>query len=370
MRVPSLTPGLIFTVYVFSRRSRPEPWQRAHGCSITVPLPRQRGHGCESANRPWLSDFTPRPLHSGQMTGAVPGCAPVPPHSRQATVSSTGTFASAPRSESSNERCTSASTSLPRTGCRRVAAPPARPPKIPPSRSLTSKPPKSKLPKSTFGPPAPGRPFCDPKRSYCFRFSASERTSYAVCTSLKRSSASLSPAFLSTPRLSYRVLAIAPVLRTCDDDARGAHDAVAEPVALLDDVDDRALLGVRRLREQRLVDVRIERARRLDLAQAVSLEQSGECAVHQPDAVLECGLLMLRRRDERTLEIVEDRQQLLHEPLVRERDELLPLARRALAEVVEVGGRPLPAVDRLVAFGLQSSEVILAALLDLRLFLK
>ena len=65
---------------------------------------------------------------------------------------------------------------------------------------------------------------------------------------------------------------------------------------------------------------------------------------------------MLADRDERTLEVVEDRQQLLHEPLVRERDVLLPLARGALAEVVEVGGRPLPAVDRLVALGQQSSD--------------
>ena len=120
MRVPSLTPGLIFTVYVLMRRSRPVPWHFGHGCSMTVPLPRQRGHGCDSAKSPWLSVFTPRPLHSGQMTGAVPGRAPVPAHSRQAAIISTGTFASAPRSESSNERCTSASTSRPRIGWRAV----------------------------------------------------------------------------------------------------------------------------------------------------------------------------------------------------------------------------------------------------------
>ncbi len=88
--MPSFTPGLIFTVYVLMRRSRPEPWQCGHGFSITVPLPRQRGHGCESAKSPCDSAFTPRPLHSGQMTGAVPGCAPVPPQSRQAVVISTG----------------------------------------------------------------------------------------------------------------------------------------------------------------------------------------------------------------------------------------------------------------------------------------
>src|SRR5207302_9170844 len=101
--VPSLTPGLIFTVYVLMRRSRPLPWHLGHGCSITVPLPRQRGQGCDSAKSPWLSERTPRPLHSGQITGAVPGRAPVPPHSRQETVNSTGTFTSEPWSASSNE---------------------------------------------------------------------------------------------------------------------------------------------------------------------------------------------------------------------------------------------------------------------------
>src|SRR6185436_13585856 len=50
--VPSFTPGLIFTVNVRRRRSRPEPWHFEQGCSITVPLPRQRGHGCERAKRP------------------------------------------------------------------------------------------------------------------------------------------------------------------------------------------------------------------------------------------------------------------------------------------------------------------------------
>src|SRR5438445_10278057 len=90
MRVPSLTPALIFTVYVLMRRSRPVPWHFGHGCSMTVPLPRQRGHGCDSANRPWLSVFTPRPLHSGQMTGAVTGRAQGPPHSRQAVILLTG----------------------------------------------------------------------------------------------------------------------------------------------------------------------------------------------------------------------------------------------------------------------------------------
>src|SRR3954453_34748 len=166
--VPSLTPGLILTVNVRRRRSRPEPWHFEHGFSITVPLPRQRGHGCESANRPCDSETTPRPLHSGPMRGAVPGSAPAPPHWEQATVSSTGTFASAPRRESSNERRTSVSTSAPRAGCGRARRPPPprtfpkMPPRMPPRSPL-----QSKSPKSTLTPPGPGapRPLAEPKRS-------------------------------------------------------------------------------------------------------------------------------------------------------------------------------------------------------------
>src|ERR1700682_1109732 len=83
----------------------------------------------------------------------------------------------------------------------------------------------------------------------------------------------------------------------------------------------------------------------------------------QSNAVSERGPRMLGRPDECTFEVVEDRQQLLHEPLVCERDVLLPLTHRALAEVVEVGGRPLPAVGRLVALGDQSGDGIVAALI-------
>ena len=59
IRVPPFTPGGIFTVSRFVRRSRPLPLHVGHGSSITVPLPRQRGHGVERANSPWLSALTP-----------------------------------------------------------------------------------------------------------------------------------------------------------------------------------------------------------------------------------------------------------------------------------------------------------------------
>src|SRR5262249_29927181 len=159
MRVPSFTPAGILTVYVLVRTSRPVPWQLWHGFSMTVPLPRQRGHGSDRANSPWLSETTPRPLHTGQMTGDVPGSAPVPPQTRQAVATSTGIFTSRPRSESSNDTLTGASRSAPRSGCARRAPPrPARPPKSPPNRSprsprsLIVKLPPPKLPGSKPGP--------------------------------------------------------------------------------------------------------------------------------------------------------------------------------------------------------------------------
>ena len=52
--------------------------------------------------------------------------------------------------------------------------------------------------------------------------------------------------------------------RRGDDDPGGPHDALAELVALLHDVDHRALLGLGRLGEQRLVHVRVELPVRLD----------------------------------------------------------------------------------------------------------
>ena len=82
--------------------------------------------------------------------------------------------------------------------------------------------PRSKSPKSTLV--GPGRPFVEPNVSYSLRFSGSESTSYAPCTSLNFRSASSSPglrsgwysraslryaffsssadAFLGTPRVS------------------------------------------------------------------------------------------------------------------------------------------------------------------------
>src|SRR4051794_3485973 len=133
---------------------------------------------------------------------------------------------------------------------------------------------QSKSPKSTLPPPGPGwpRPLVEPNRSYAFRFSGSERTSYAVCTCLKRSSAPLSPWFVSgwnwraslryaflissdeapffTPSVSWSDSGIARGFllrrRRGDHDPGGPDDTLAELVALLDDVEHGTLFRLGR----------------------------------------------------------------------------------------------------------------------------
>ena len=77
---------------------------------------------------------------------------------------------------------------------------------------------------------------------------------------------------------------------------------------------------------------------------------------------------MLLRRVERPLEVVEHRQELLHEPLVGARDQALLVARGPLAVVVELGGDALQVVEVLVALSLEEREALLElgdGLLDL-----
>jgi hypothetical protein len=63
-------------------------------------------------------------------------------------------------------------------------------------------------------------------------------------------------------------------------------------------------------------------------------------------------------RLERALEVVEDRQELLDEPLVRVRDQPLLVADRALAVVLEVRLGALEQVEVLVALRLRLGELL------------
>ena len=80
----------------------------------------------------------------------------------------------------------------------------------------------------------------------------------------------------------------------------------------------------------------------------------------ETNAVLELGLLVLRRSLERTPEVIEDRDQLLDEALVRTLGQRRVLARVALAEVVELRCETLEPVEQLVALGLESGDLVAA----------
>ena len=66
------------------------------------------------------------------------------------------------------------------------------------------------------------------------------------------------------------------------------------------------------------------------------------------DAFLELRLLVPLGGLQRALQVVEDRQQLFHDPLACPRDQALLIARGPLAVVVEVGLQALEGVDQLL----------------------
>jgi hypothetical protein len=78
MRLPSRTPAGTLTRNLRLPRCAPVPPQVGHGFSITVPVPWQLEQGCEIEKIPWLCASIPRPSHTGQTFGDVPGFAPVP----------------------------------------------------------------------------------------------------------------------------------------------------------------------------------------------------------------------------------------------------------------------------------------------------
>ena len=91
--------------------------------------------------------------------------------------------------------------------------------------------------------------------------------------------------------------------------------------------------------------------------EALAVEELLELAVDELDALLELRLLVSVRRLERSLEVVEHRQELLHEPLAGPRDQALLVARGPLAVVVELGLEPLERVDQLLVLVAQRLEL-------------
>src|SRR5207302_7403075 len=86
-------------------------------------------------------------------------------------------------------------------------------------------------------------------------------------------------------------------------------------------------------------------------------EQFRQRTMDEPNTLLELRLLVLGRRLERTTEVVEDRQKLLDEPLVRPLYQRRRVARVPLAVVVELRRKPLQAIEELVALSLESPDV-------------
>ena len=93
----------------------------------------------------------------------------------------------------------------------------------------------------------------------------------------------------------------------------------------------------------------------LDLLEPLAAEQVGERPVHERDALLELRLLVLLGRLERPLEVVQDREQVLDEPLRGAGGRQLLVARDPLAVVVELRREPAQVVQVLVALASAAS---------------
>ena len=115
------------------------------------------------------------------------------------------------------------------------------------------------------------------------------------------------------------------------------------------------------------MDVRIERAIGLDLGEPFLAQRSAQRLLDELHALDELRLLVPLGGLERPLEVVEDRQELADEPLVRVRDEPLLLARRALAVVLEVRLDALGEVEVLIPLGQCGCERVGSRSLGLRL---
>ncbi len=100
----------------------------------------------------------------------------------------------------------------------------------------------------------------------------------------------------------------------------------------------------------------------LDLLEALAPERRVQLAGDEAHALFELRLLVLARGDERPLEIVDDGEHRLHQPLVGARDQILLVTRGPLAVVVELGRDPLQLVEVVVALGLDGLEPLLQLL--------
>src|ERR1700749_1575865 len=136
--------------------ARPLPLHAWQGSTTTRPRPRQVLQGSESPKPPRFLDCCPVPWQSGQTFGTVPDLAPVPPQTGQGPSPVSRSVTVTPSIASPKDSVVSVSTSAPRRA--RLAAPPWRLRKIPPSTSPRPSPLPKRSPRSNVDPPAPGLP--------------------------------------------------------------------------------------------------------------------------------------------------------------------------------------------------------------------
>ena len=115
------------------------------------------------------------------------------------------------------------------------------------------------------------------------------------------------------------------------------------------------------------MDVRVELAVRLDLGEPFLAKRIPQRLLDELDALDELCLLMPLGSFERAFQVIENRQELADEPLVRMCDEPLLLARGALAVVLEVRLDALGEVEICVPLGQRGFERIGSRSLGLRL---
>ena len=133
-------------------------------------------------------------------------------------------------------------------------------------------------------------------------------------------------------------------------------------VALLDAVHHRSLgvLG-RRVRRDRLVDLRIERvAVGLDLGDAARGQELGQLHAHHVDARDDLGALLTERGD-RALQVVDDREQIADQLVGRGLRRRLAIALAAAAEIVELRLHPLQRGQVLVSLATRLGVALVGA---------
>ena len=105
---------------VLLERPLPEPWHTGQGSATYSPRPWQVGHGSETVNPPEVCVMVePEPSQVGQISGAVPGAAPVPRHAVQGGSEMVCIDTVVPLTAWSNSMLTSPSMSLPRRAVHR-----------------------------------------------------------------------------------------------------------------------------------------------------------------------------------------------------------------------------------------------------------